>query len=177
GHDFHAALTQLYRRASAVVTACCLCDGLPPLSRPGPGLRPLPADQRWPVSNEQEKPRRVRGFFTCDSAQPACPARPGLLTTPAGRPDPGARLAHSPSQEAGSKARPGLLTTPAGRPDPRARPAHNPSQAAGSRGSPSTRTSKCKCGPVELPVLPTSAMRWPRCTWSPSFTKIWDKWA
>src|SRR5690606_37139063 len=40
----------------------------------------------------------------------------------------------------------------------------------GSCGTPCTSTSKCRCGPVERPVLPTSATAWPRLTRSPFFT-------
>lgn len=43
--------------------------------------------------------------------------------------------------------------------------------------TPSTSTSKCRCGPVERPVLPTSAMRWPRLTRSPCLTSMREAWA
>src|SRR5690606_40717652 len=103
--------------------------------------------------------KKGRGVSAASShvTRPSRPARPGpacsqpqpggrmpgpaSLTAPARRPDPGARLAHGPSQEAGSKARPGLLTTPAGRPDPGARLAHSPSQEAGSKARPGLLTT------------------------------------
>src|SRR6185295_8450466 len=36
--------------------------------------------------------------------------------------------------------------------------------------APRKRTSKCRCGPVERPVEPTSPSLRPRCTTSPSLT-------
>src|SRR5439155_593243 len=42
---------------------------------------------------------------------------------------------------------------------------------------PFCRTSKCRCGPVERPVEPTAATRWPRSTRSPSFTNNCDAWS
>jgi len=48
---------------------------------------------------------------------------------------------------------------------------------AGFCATPRKRTSKCRCGPVERPVLPLSAMRRPRCSTSPSFTSTFDRWA
>src|SRR6185503_18887227 len=42
-------------------------------------------------------------------------------------------------------------------------------------GVPRKRTSKCRWGPVERPVLPLSAMRRPRCNMSPSFTSTLDR--
>ena len=44
----------------------------------------------------------------------------------------------------------------------------------GSTGEPFTRTSKCRCGPVEYPVLPTLPMTSPRFTFSPADTRIAD---
>ena len=41
---------------------------------------------------------------------------------------------------------------------------------AGFCGTPFSRTSKCRCGPVERPVEPTAATFWPRTTRSPSST-------
>lgn len=46
------------------------------------------------------------------------------------------------------------------------------SQGAGSTGDPATRSSKCRCGPVESPVLPTVPSVPPRSTASPSRTRI-----
>ena len=45
---------------------------------------------------------------------------------------------------------------------------------AGFCAAPLKRTSKCRWGPVERPVEPTSASLRPRCTMSPSFTKSFD---
>ena len=47
----------------------------------------------------------------------------------------------------------------------------------GSTCTPLTRNSKCKCGPVERPVLPTSAIFWPRLIKSPFLTKLRERWA
>lgn len=44
----------------------------------------------------------------------------------------------------------------------------------GSTGSPSRRTSKCKCGPVEFPVLPTRPTCSPGWICSPTTTEIDD---
>src|SRR5580765_2568238 len=40
--------------------------------------------------------------------------------------------------------------------------------------TPRKRTSKCRCGPVERPVEPTSPILRPRATTSPSFTRSFD---
>jgi transcription-repair coupling factor (superfamily II helicase) len=45
-----------------------------------------------------------------------------------------------------------------------------PRNRAGFWGTPCSSTSKCRCGPVERPVLPTSAMICPRRTMSPGLT-------
>ncbi len=45
---------------------------------------------------------------------------------------------------------------------------------AGSCGTPPSSTSKCRCGPVERPELPTSASFWPRLTTSPLRTSTFD---
>lgn len=45
-------------------------------------------------------------------------------------------------------------------------------QASGSTFLPlGDHTSKCRCGPVEMPRLPTSAITWPPCTRCPSRTE------
>src|SRR5919201_2737210 len=41
--------------------------------------------------------------------------------------------------------------------------------------APRKRTSKCRCGPVERPVDPTSAILRPRATTSPSLTKSFEQ--
>jgi hypothetical protein len=38
------------------------------------------------------------------------------------------------------------------------------------------RTSKCRCGPVELPVLPELPMIWPWLTLWPTETAMLDWW-
>lgn len=38
------------------------------------------------------------------------------------------------------------------------------------------RTSKCRCGPVLLPVEPERAMRWPATTRCPAFTLSAERW-
>jgi hypothetical protein len=48
------------------------------------------------------------------------------------------------------------------------------SSSVPTRDTSSTRTSKCRCGPVERPVEPTSAIRWPCLTMSPAFTSSFD---
>ena len=45
---------------------------------------------------------------------------------------------------------------------------------AGFCAAPRKRTSKCRCGPVERPVVPTSPIFRPRCTRSPSRTTIFE---
>src|SRR6185312_7449339 len=65
---------------------------------------------------------------------------------------------------AGPNARPTVQTASARR------------KRCGSCGMPSTSTSKCRCGPVERPVVPTSATTWPRLTRSPGLTRILDVW-
>src|SRR5438128_3409532 len=47
----------------------------------------------------------------------------------------------------------------------------------GSRGWMPTRTSKCRCGPVALPVFPTRAICSPRDTLSPCETRFFALWA
>ena len=52
-----------------------------------------------------------------------------------------------------------------------------PSMYQGLTGVPFRRISKCKCAPVELPVLPDRPINWPRCTLWQMETLIWLKWA
>src|SRR5262245_27094460 len=47
------------------------------------------------------------------------------------------------------------------------------SVGTGSIGAPWRRTSKWRCGPVEIPVLPTSPMTCPGVTTSPTLTSTW----
>ena len=45
----------------------------------------------------------------------------------------------------------------------------------GFKGIPFSRTSKCRCGPVERPVEPTFAITWPFITTSPTLTRLLDR--
>ena len=47
----------------------------------------------------------------------------------------------------------------------------------GSRGDSLLRISKCRWGPLALPLEPTSAIRWPLSTNCPFFTKSLWAWA
>ncbi len=40
--------------------------------------------------------------------------------------------------------------------------------------SPSRHTTKCRCAPVVIPVMPTAPMIWPCCTSSPAFRSYLD---
>jgi len=52
-----------------------------------------------------------------------------------------------------------------------------PRKRCGSTGWLPSRISKWSCGSVTLPVAPTRAMVWPRCTVSPRFTSRTSAWA
>src|SRR5262249_30854172 len=54
---------------------------------------------------------------------------------------------------------------------------HRPSAGAGSALAPRTVTSKCRCGPVEKPVVPTRPTRAPTETNSPGRTESDERWA
>ena len=47
----------------------------------------------------------------------------------------------------------------------------------GSSAAPFWRTSKCTCGPVQLPVQPTSPIFWPAFTYSFTATSRSERWA
>ena len=49
------------------------------------------------------------------------------------------------------------------------------SQISGSTKTPPMMISKCRCGPVERPVLPTKPIRSPGATVSPTQTSMWSR--
>src|SRR5690625_1550910 len=58
---------------------------------------------------------------------------------------------------------------------PSAEAGNPPIWDSGSTGRPPVQVSKCKCGPVELPVLPDRAIAAPLATVSPTLANKRDK--